>query len=138
MLTVDDFTLRAGHADGSLMMKTIYFEQLAIQLMIPVIKLVDGSSGGGSITTYKEAGGSYIPELELLPFVVKQLDMGIPNCAAVVGPAVGLGAARAAACHFSVMAADIGSLFNAGPPIVAGATFEARWCRDPLYQWRDR
>ena len=50
--------------------------------------------------------------------------MGIPNCAAVVGPAVGLGAARAAACHFSVMAADIGSLFNAGPPIVAGATFE--------------
>lgn len=45
MLTADDFTLRAGHADGSLMMKTLYFEQLAIHLKIPMIKLVDGSSG---------------------------------------------------------------------------------------------
>lgn len=27
-------------------------------------------------------------------------------------------------CHFSVMAADVGSLFNAGPAVVAGATFE--------------
>jgi hypothetical protein len=26
--------------------------------------------GGGSITTYKAQNGSYIPELELLPFVV--------------------------------------------------------------------
>jgi hypothetical protein len=55
---------------------------------------------------------------------VRQLDLGIPNVAAVVGPAVGLGAARAASCHFSVMAGDIGALFNAGPKIVEGATFE--------------
>lgn len=27
-------------------------------------------------------------------------------------------------CHFSVMAADVGSLFNAGPEVVKGATFE--------------
>lgn len=27
-------------------------------------------------------------------------------------------------CHFSVMAADVGSLFNAGPKVVEGATFE--------------
>lgn len=27
-------------------------------------------------------------------------------------------------CHFSVMAGDIGSLFNAGPAVVEGATFE--------------
>jgi acetyl-CoA carboxylase carboxyltransferase component len=27
-------------------------------------------------------------------------------------------------CHFSVMAASVGSLFNAGPNVVAGATFE--------------
>lgn len=27
-------------------------------------------------------------------------------------------------CHFSVMAGDVGSLFNAGPAIVQGATFE--------------
>jgi acetyl-CoA carboxylase carboxyltransferase component len=50
--------------------------------------------------------------------------MGIPNLGAVVGPAIGLGAARVVACHFSVMAADIGSLFNAGPSVVKNATFE--------------
>lgn len=55
---------------------------------------------------------------------MKQLNYGVPQCAAVVGPAVGLGAARAAASHFSVIAADIGSLFNAGPKIVERATFE--------------
>lgn len=31
---------------------------------------------------------------------------------------------RVVSCHFSVMAADIGSLFNAGPKVVEGATFE--------------
>ncbi|OQV01258.1 Carboxyl transferase domain-containing protein [Cladophialophora immunda] len=124
LLTADDFTLRAGHADGALMAKTLYMEKLAVHMKLPMIKLVDGSSGGGSITTYRVQKASYIPQLELLPWVMRQLDLGIPNCAAVVGPAVGLGAARAAGCHFSVMANDIGSLFNAGPKVVEGATFE--------------
>lgn len=56
--------------------------------------------------------------------ITKQLNMGIPNLGAVLGPAIGLGAARVVSCHFSVMAADVGSLFNAGPKVVAGATFE--------------
>lgn len=38
--------------------------------------------------------------------------------------AVGLGAARATLTHFSVMASKVGSLFAAGPPVVANATFE--------------
>ena len=124
LLTADDFTLRAGHADGALMAKTLYMEKLCVHLKLPFVKVVDGASGGGSITTYKAQQGTYIPELELLPWVVQELDLGIPQCAAVVGPAVGLGAARAAVSHFSVIAADIGSLFNAGPKIVEGATFE--------------
>lgn len=37
---------------------------------------------------------------------------------------IGIGAARAVISHFSVMAGDIGSLFNAGPQVVEGATFE--------------
>lgn len=99
-------------------------EKLAIALQLPVIKLVDGSSGGGSVTTIRTTGFSYIPPLPSFAQVVRQLNMGIPNLGAVVGPAIGLGAARVVACHFSVMAADIGSLFNAGPQVVAGATFE--------------
>jgi acetyl-CoA carboxylase carboxyltransferase component len=124
LLTADDFTLRAGHADGALMPKTLYMEKLCVHLKLPMVKLVDGASGGGSITNYRTQGGSYLPELELLSWLMKELDLGIPQCAAVVGTAVGLGAARAAVSHFSVVAADIGSLFNAGPAIVEGATFE--------------
>jgi acetyl-CoA carboxylase carboxyltransferase component len=52
--------------------------------------------------------------------VTEQLNLGIPNLGAVLGPAIGLGAARVVACHFSVMAADVGALFNAGPKVVAG------------------
>ncbi|KAF3048686.1 hypothetical protein E8E11_005773 [Didymella keratinophila] len=124
VFTADDFSIRAGHADGALMEKTIYMEKLAIALKLPIVKLVDGSSGGGSVTTIRSTGFSYVPPLPSFSQVVTQLNLGIPNLGAVVGPAIGLGAARVVACHFSVMAGDIGSLFNAGPSVVANATFE--------------
>ncbi|ORY10944.1 carboxyl transferase [Clohesyomyces aquaticus] len=124
VFTADDFSIRAGHADGALMEKTIYMEKLAIALKLPIVKLVDGSSGGGSVTTIRSTGFSYVPPLPSFTQVVQQLNMGIPNLGTVVGPAIGLGAARIVACHFSVMAADIGSLFNAGPSVVKNATFE--------------
>jgi acetyl-CoA carboxylase carboxyltransferase component len=47
VFTADDFSIRAGHADGALMEKTIYMEKLAVALKLPIVKLVDGSSGGG-------------------------------------------------------------------------------------------
>jgi acetyl-CoA carboxylase carboxyltransferase component len=124
VFTADDFSIRAGHADGALMEKTIYMEKLAIALKLPMLKLVDGSSGGGSVTTIRAAGFSYVPPLPVFRYVVEQLNLGIPNLGAVLGPAVGLGAARVVACHFSVMAADVGALFNAGPKVVAGKSLD--------------
>ncbi len=123
-LTSDDFSIRSGHADGSVAIKTLYGEKLALRLKIPVVKLVDGSSGGGSVSTIMTNAYSYIPHVTVLKTVVQQLNLGIPNIGAVLGPAIGLGAARVVATHFSVMAGDIGSLFNAGPKVVEGATFE--------------
>ncbi|KAK2742763.1 hypothetical protein FQN55_007704 [Onygenales sp. PD_40] len=124
VFTADDFSIRGGHADGATMGKTMYVEKMAIAMKVPIIKLVDGSSGGGSVTTIKTAGWSYVPQVATFRPMVEQLNLGIPNLGAVVGPAIGLGAARVVSCHFSVMAADIGSLFNAGPKVVEGATFE--------------
>jgi acetyl-CoA carboxylase carboxyltransferase component len=124
LFTADDFSIRAGHQDGHLMAKTLYTEKLALQLRLPMIKLTDGSSGGGSVTSIEKWGYSYVPPLTGFDVVAKQLNMGIPNLGAVVGPAIGLGAARVVSCHFSVMAADVGALINAGPSVVAGATFE--------------
>lgn len=61
VLTADDFSIRSGHADGSIMEKTLYVEELALKLRLPVVKLVDGSSGGGSVTTIRKTSYSYIP-----------------------------------------------------------------------------
>ena len=124
VFTADDFSIRAGHQDGNLMVKTLYMEKMAIALKLPMIKLVDGSSGGGSVSSIAKAEFSYVPPMQGFDTVIAQLNMGIPNLGAVLGPAIGLGAARVVCCHFSVMAADVGSLFNAGPKVVAGATFE--------------
>lgn len=124
LFTADDFSIRAGHADGAIGAKTLYIEDLALSLRLPIVKLVDGSSGGGSVTTIKTAGWSYLPAVRTFTVVSKQLNAGIPNLGAVLGPAIGLGAARVVACHFSVMAGDIGALFAAGPSVVANATFE--------------
>jgi acetyl-CoA carboxylase carboxyltransferase component len=72
------------------------------------------------VTTIRTAGWSYLPLVRTFSLVMKQLNSGIPNLGAVLGPAIGLGAARVTACHFSVMAGNVGSLFNAGPNVVAG------------------
>lgn len=90
LLTADDFSIRSGHADGSSSEKTVYVEKLAVALRIPVVKLVDGSSGGGSVTTIRKEGWSYLPYVRPFGPVMKQLNMGIPNLGAVVGPAVSL------------------------------------------------
>jgi acetyl-CoA carboxylase carboxyltransferase component len=88
VMTADDFTIRSGHADGASSAKTVFLEKMAIAMKLPIVKLVDGSSGGGSVTTIKTAGWSYIPLVQLFHQVNQQLNMGIPNLGAVLGPAV--------------------------------------------------
>lgn len=124
VFTADDFSIRAGHQDGNLMAKTLWTEKMSVTMKLPMIKLTDGSSGGGSVSTIAATGFSYVPPMQGFDVVCKQLNMGIPNLGAVLGPAIGLGAARVVSCHFSVMAGNIGSLFNAGPQVVKNATFE--------------
>jgi acetyl-CoA carboxylase carboxyltransferase component len=88
VMTADDFSIRSGHADGASSAKTVFLEKMAIAMKLPIVKLVDGSSGGGSVTTIKTAGWSYIPLVQLFHQVNQQLNMGIPNLGAVLGPAV--------------------------------------------------
>ncbi|RDW74294.1 uncharacterized protein DSM5745_06956 [Aspergillus mulundensis] len=67
----------SGHADGASAGKTIYLEKLAVALKLPVIKLVDGSSGGGSVTTIRKEGWSYLPYVPMFHQVIQQLEGGI-------------------------------------------------------------
>ncbi|KAI8086149.1 carboxyl transferase [Halteromyces radiatus] len=123
IVAADDFTIRGGHADGAVWGKSLYAEQLARSLKIPMVRLIDGSSGGGSVTLALDKGSTMLPPLIGMHDMIASLSE-IPVVAAALGPAVGLGAARATLTHFSVIPQNIGSLFAAGPPIVANATFE--------------
>ena len=92
-------------------------------MKIPMIRLLDGSSGGGSVATYLKNGYTYIPGLPAFDSIMKQLS-SVPVITAGLGPVVGLGSAKACCSHFSVVERQIGRLFAAGPPVVAYATFE--------------
>jgi acetyl-CoA carboxylase carboxyltransferase component len=45
----DDFTVRGGSADATITAKHTLCEQMANQLRLPLIRLVEGSGGGGSV-----------------------------------------------------------------------------------------
>ena len=63
---------------------------------------------------------SYVPYLPEWEVSVELLSL-VPVVAAALGPVAGLGAARVAASHFSVMVRDTSQLFVAGPPVVRRA-----------------
>jgi len=113
----DDFSVRGGAADGTVGNKMGWSERSALESRIPVIRLVDGTGGGGSVKTNTEIMRSYVPYNPEWDISVKLLST-VPVVGAALGPVAGLGAARVAASHFSVMVRGVSQLFVAGPPVV--------------------
>src|SRR5918997_1097294 len=120
----DDFTIRGAPADAAIWEKAVYAERLAHDLRLPLVRLVDGTGGGGSVKTLEDMGFSYVPPLPGFDVVVRNLAT-VPVVAAALGPVAGLGAARVVASHFAVIAKGTAQLFVAGPPVVAAAMGEA-------------
>ncbi len=83
------------------------------------MRLVDRSGGGGSAASY--LGATYGPPLPDFADQVAALGE-IRVVAVVLGSDAGLGAARVAMSHFSVMVEGLSQIFTAGPPIVRYAT----------------
>ncbi|HEV8673894.1 MAG TPA: carboxyl transferase domain-containing protein [Methylomirabilota bacterium] len=113
----DDFTVRGGANDASIGGKQAYGERMARELRLPLVRLVDGTGGGGSVKTYEIQGRTYVPGNPAWDLVTAALSE-IPVVAAALGPVAGLGAARVAASHFSLMVRGTSQLFVAGPPVV--------------------
>ncbi len=90
---------------------------------MPIVRLVDGSGGGGSVKSYHDLGRTYVPPL---PGWSDQMEIlsEVPVVSAALGSVAGLGAARVAASHLSLMVDGLSQLFVAGPPVVAYATRE--------------
>jgi acetyl-CoA carboxylase carboxyltransferase component len=114
----DDFTVRGGAADASIHQKQIMAEQMANELRIPIVRLVDGTGGGGSVKTIESMGYTYVPANPGWDWVVKNLGE-VPVVALGLGSVAGLGSARLVSSHYSVMVQNLSQMFIAGPPVVA-------------------
>jgi acetyl/propionyl-CoA carboxylase alpha subunit/acetyl-CoA carboxylase carboxyltransferase component len=123
VLGVDDFTLRGGSGDAAIHAKQVFAEQYAREMRLPVVRLLDGASGGGSVKMAIDAGYTYVPVNPAWDAIVDNLSL-VPVAAVALGPTVGLGAARLVMSHLSVLVEGQGQLFTAGPPVVLGGTGE--------------
>ncbi|HVQ75133.1 MAG TPA: carboxyl transferase domain-containing protein [Candidatus Binatia bacterium] len=113
----DDFTVRGGSADATIKAKHMQCEQMALELRLPLIRLVEGSGGGGSVKTIETDGRSNVPGVAGWELVVANMAT-VPRVALGLGSVAGLGAAHLAAAHYSVMVKSTSALFVAGPPVV--------------------
>src|SRR3954452_24847327 len=120
----DDFTVRGGAADAAIWQKMVWAERLAHDFRIPLVRLVDGTGGGGSVKSLETMGFTYVPFVPGWDLTVENLSL-VPVAAAALGPVAGLGAARVVASHFSVIVRGKAQLFVAGPPVVAAAMGES-------------
>jgi len=146
VVCADDFTSRGGHADGAIGQKSLYLDRLSVELRSPSVRMLDGSSGGGSVaamvpkqqhkgeSSAQESagairagrprvtggGGSFLPPHLGSTLYAEQL-CTVPVVNMLLGSVVGIGAAKAVLGHFSVMVRDIAQLFVAGPPVVSHA-----------------
>lgn len=114
----DDFTVRGGAADASIGGKQGYAELMARELRLPIVRLVDGTGGGGSVRSLDSMGRTYVPANPAWDTVIGMLDE-VPVISAAMGSVAGLGAARVVTCHWNIMVKDTAQVFVAGPPVVS-------------------
>ncbi len=116
--TADDFTVRGGAGDAALYRKFTQAEAMAFELRLPLIRMIDGTGGGGSVKTLDNTGYTYVPAVPGWGQIAQNLET-VPVVALALGPTAGLGAARAVASHYSVMVRGLSQLFAAGPAVAA-------------------
>lgn len=116
--SADDFTVRGGASDAAIYRKFIHAEKMASEFGIPLIRMIDGTGGGGSVKSLEAMGYTYVPEVPGFETIVQNMK-SVPVVALALGPCAGLGAARVVASHYSVMVKGLSQIFTAGPAIVA-------------------
>ncbi len=57
----DDFTVRGGSADASISAKPLMAEEMAHDFRLPIIRIIEGSGGGGSVKTIETKGAANLP-----------------------------------------------------------------------------
>lgn len=116
--SADDFTVRGGAADAALHRKFTQCEKMAHTLGIPMIRMIDGTGGGGSVKSLEDMGFTYVPAVPGWEDIIKNQDT-VPVVALALGPTAGMGAARTVASHYSIMVKGLSQIFAAGPAVAA-------------------
>ncbi|HTO61687.1 MAG TPA: carboxyl transferase domain-containing protein [Bradyrhizobium sp.] len=116
----DDFTVRGGSADASISAKPLMAEEMAHDFRLPIIRIIEGSGGGGSVKTIETKGAANLPGgiggNRWYSYTTENMAR-VPVVALGLGSVAGLGAARLAASHYSIMT-KTSAMFVAGPPVV--------------------
>ncbi len=112
----DDFTVRGGASDASIAGKMLMAEQMANEYGMPIVRMIDGTGGGGSVKSLETNPRTYIPTTPAWEWLVANMQRA-PVVSLALGPCAGLGAGRVAASHFSVMVKGLSQVFVAGPPV---------------------
>src|ERR1043166_7946531 len=116
----DYFTVRGGSADASISAKPLMAEEMAHDFRLPIIRVIEGSGGGGSVKTIETKGAANLPGgiggNRWYRYTTENMAR-VPVVALGLGSVAGLGAARLAASPYSVMT-KTSAMFVAGPRVV--------------------
>lgn len=110
----DDWTIRGGSSEATISEKWIYAENYALEMQIPVIRLVE--SAGGSVKILDQNSATKLPCYPT--WTVARMLGTIPVVGIALGPCAGLGALKAATAHCSIMVQGTSQVFAGGPPVV--------------------
>ena len=116
VLLADDFTVRGGAADASIWQKMVQAIKMAAEYHMPLVQMIDGTGGGGSVKMLEKDPRTYIPETPGWNEINHGLTR-VPFVSLALGPCAGMGAGRVAASHYSVMVKELSQVFVAGPPV---------------------
>ena len=124
----EDFTQRGGSPTPAGLRKSIYSEDLALQLRRPLVRLLEG--GGGSVTGSAGKGkerplGDPVYERARFLSIARLLDVA-PVVSIACGAVAGFPAARLVASHLSIMNRATSQVLIAGPAVVERALGERR------------
>jgi propionyl-CoA carboxylase beta chain len=134
VVTGDDFTIKGGAANPQLVAKQVDVERRALSERVPVVRLLDGTGGGGTVESLEEFGRTYVPWNPGWDAMVGLLSQ-VPVVTAALGPVAGLGAVRLVTSHVSVMVRELSQVFVAGPAVVEAGMGESL-DKEQLGGWR--
>ena len=105
--------MRGGAADASIFQKQVHAERMAHDLGLPIVRLVDGSGGGGSVKTLETERRAFVPFNPGWEWVVANLE---PRAGRQPLPRLGRRARRRA---------------RRDEPLLADGEGDARTCSSP-------